>query len=236
MTLDETMSKLKELGSEQSKKVLMKHGALDPFYGVKVEDMKKEIVEKVKKDYDLSLQLYATGNSDAMYLAGLISDPPKMTKADLQQWVKNAYWYMLSEYTVAWVAAESNFGWELGLEWIESGEETIAACGWNTLSSLATLKPDEALDIKYYEKLLDRVENEIHSSKNRVRYTMNGFVITIGSRIHTLNIKAKEIAQRIGKVQVEMDGTACKVPYAPDYFKKVEDRGKIGAKKKRVVC
>jgi hypothetical protein len=55
-----------------------------------------------------------------MYLAGLISEPDKITKVQLLQWIKEAYWYMLNEYTVAWVAAESRYGLELGLEWIES--------------------------------------------------------------------------------------------------------------------
>lgn len=30
----------------------------------------KEILKKTKKNHELSLELFATGNSDAMYLAG----------------------------------------------------------------------------------------------------------------------------------------------------------------------
>lgn len=41
------------------------------MFGVKVGDM-KTIVKKVKVNYELSLlELFDTGNSDAMYLAGL---------------------------------------------------------------------------------------------------------------------------------------------------------------------
>jgi hypothetical protein len=49
MTLDEVMLKLEKMGSEQSKKVLIKHGAHEPFYGVKVEDMKERDCEKGQK-------------------------------------------------------------------------------------------------------------------------------------------------------------------------------------------
>ncbi len=59
------------MGSEQTKKVFMRHGAREPFFGVKVGDMKK-IVKRVKKNHELSLALYDTGNGDAMYLAGLM--------------------------------------------------------------------------------------------------------------------------------------------------------------------
>ena len=58
---------------------------------MKIADL-KVIQKKIKKDYELSLALYDTGNSDAMYLAGLIADPDRMTKADLKKWVKGAYW------------------------------------------------------------------------------------------------------------------------------------------------
>ena len=82
MTSAEIIAQLKSLGNESTKKVLMKHGAREPFYGVKVEDLKM-IVKPVKKDYQLSLELFDSVISDAMYLAGLIADETKMTKKDL---------------------------------------------------------------------------------------------------------------------------------------------------------
>jgi 3-methyladenine DNA glycosylase AlkD len=95
MTSQEILSELESYGSQSIKNVLIKHGAKEPFFGVKVGDL-KGIQKKIKKNYELSLDLFATGNSDAMYLAGLIADDKKMTKTDLQNWVENAYWYMLS--------------------------------------------------------------------------------------------------------------------------------------------
>lgn len=235
MTKEEVFKELEFYGNEGTKRVLMKHGAREPFYGVKVQDLKK-IVKKIKKDYHLSLELYATGNSDAMYLAGLIADADLMTKADLQLWVKEAYWSMISEYTVPWIAAESNFGYELALEWIESEDEMIAIAGWATLSSLVAIKEDEILDLKKLKELLLHVEKEIHQAKNRVRYTMNGFVIAVGVSIVSLTDDAMKIAYNIGKVQVDMGGTSCKVPYAPDYIQKIIDRGSLGKKRKMARC
>jgi hypothetical protein len=143
---------------------------------------------------------------------------------------------MISEYTVPWVASESSFGWELGLEWIDSDEEHIASAGWSTLSSIASLKPDNELDTDAYSKLLDRVEENIHKSQNRVRYTMNGFVIAVGSYIDALTDKATKVAKKIGKVNVDVGGTSCKVPLADAYIKKVVDKGKVGNKRKTARC
>lgn len=235
MHINEVMSELEAMGSEQTKKVLSKHGAKEPFFGVKVGDLKK-IVKKVKKDNELSLALYETGNSDAMYLAGLIADEDHITKAQLQDWAENAYWYMISEYTVPWVAAESQFGNELAMEWIESEEENIASTGWATLASLVATKKDDELNIDGLETLLDCVSNTIKYAPNRVRYTMNGFVIAVGSYVEELSDKAVEIGKKIGKVDVEMGGTACKVPSSPEYIEKAKNRGSIGKKRKSARC
>ncbi len=235
MTLDQVMKELKSYGNETTKRIFINHGAREPLYGVKVQDLKK-IVKKIRKDYKLSLELYDTGNSDAMYLAGLIADEKAMTKMDLQKWVKDAYWYMISDYTVPWIAAESNFGEELALEWIESDQEFIASAGWATLSSLVSVKPDDDLNIDILDALLDRAGKEIHSAQNRVRYSMNGFVIATGSHFKALNDKALRIGEHIGKVYVDMGGTACKVPLATQYIQKVIDRGNLGKKRKMARC
>lgn len=235
MTTKEILDQLKSYGNDSTKKVLMKHGAKEPFYGVKVEDMKK-IQKKIKKDYKLSMELYNSGNSDAMYLAGLIADESKMTKKDIQSWAEKAYWYMLSEYTVPWVAAESNFGHELAIEWIDSKKENIAAGGWSTLSWLMASKPDTEMDIKELKLLLARVEKTIHQSPNRVRHTMNGFIISAGSYITALTDTAIATAKKIGTIKVDMGGTACKVPDAISYIAKVKERGNIGKKRKTVRC
>lgn len=235
MTLNEVMTELESYGNEGTKKVLVKHGAKEPFFGVRVQDLKK-IVKKIKKDHELSLELYATGNSDAMYLAGLIADAEKISKQDLKRWADEAYWYYLSEFAVPWIAAETKYGFELGLEWIESADERIAACGWATLSSCASVKPDSELDIAKYKELLDRAQNTLHAAQNRVRHTMNGFVIAVGSYIKELTAKSMDVGAKIGKVKVDMGGTACKVPLATEYIQKVADRGAIGKKRTAARC
>jgi len=235
MTTNEILEEIKSYSSESIKKTLLKHGAREPFYGVKVEDLKK-IQKRIKKDYKLSLELYDTGISDAMYLAGLIADEQKMTKKDLQHWVQGAYWAMLSEFTVPWVAAESGHGLELALEWMDSEKENIACSGWQTYSCLLALTPDEKLDKKQIRSLLKRIEKEIHKSQNRVKQMMNGFVIAVGGNVPELTELAIETGKRIGLVTVDMNGTDCKTPYSPDYIERIKKRGSIGKKKKTVRC
>ena len=235
MTTEQVMKELEKKGSESIKKIFLNHGAKGPMFGVKVGDL-KVIQKKVKKDHQLAMELFGTGIYDAMYLAGLIADESKMSKKDIQQWAEKSPSHGISEYTVAWVAAESDYGWELGMKWIDSPKESIASSGWNTLSGVIAMKPDNELDITLIKKLLQRIVKEIHSAPNYVRYTMNGFVIGVGGYIKELTKDAIEAAKKIGDVYVDMGGTACKVPSAPDYIKKMEAKGTIGKKKKTVKC
>ena len=234
MTATEVVAELKKLGTEQTKKMWMTHGAQEPCLGVKVEDMKK-IQKRVKMDYALALELYDTGIADAMYLAGLIADDAKMTKKDLQRWVENATWGMVAEYTVPWVASSSPHGREVALKWIDSKDEAIASAGWQTYSSLVAIKEDAHLDLAEIKTLLQRVAKSIHQQPNRVRYVMNGFVIAVACYVKPLHKFAVELAQSIGKVAVDLVG-ACKIPFAPDHIKKFEARSAIGKKRKSPKC
>jgi 3-methyladenine DNA glycosylase AlkD len=235
MTATEIVEELESLGNNSYKATMLKHGAQEPLFGVKIEDLKK-IQKRVKTDYQLALDLYDTGISDAMYLAGLIADDARMTKKDLKLWAQKANAPLHSEYTVAWVAAGGPHGRELALEWIESKKENIASAGWSTLGFWVATRPDADLDPGELKQLLQRVEKTIHQQPNRVRFAMNGFVIAVGAYVQALTDLALETGEKIGHVSVDMGGTACKVPYAPEYLQKIIARGAIGKKRKSAKC
>lgn len=233
-TVASILEELEQLGNPSAKKVLMNHGAREPFFGVRIGDL-KTIVKRIKKDYALSLALYETGNSDAMYLAGLIADENKMTQADLTHWADGAYWYMLSEYTVPWVCAESAHGYSLGKAWIQHPQERFAAAGWVTLGCLLALGKSADFEKDELNRLLDHIAKNLHSSQNRVRYCMNTFLIMVGTYVPELRNKAVGIAQGIGEVKVDLGSTACKVPEAASYIQAAAQRWN-GKYKKTVRC
>lgn len=235
MTAVEIVEQLRPLGNDGYKKIMMRHGMQEPYFGVKIEELKK-FQKKIKKDYQLALDLFNTGIGDAMYLAGLIADEQKMTIKDLQHWVKHSKNPMICEYTVPWVAAEGKHGWELALQWIDSKKEDIATSGWATLSGLAAVKPDEELNLKEFKKLMQRVERTMHKQPDRIRYVMNGFIIAVGSYIKELSDFAKDTARKIGVVHVDMGDTSCKVPFAPEYIEKAIKRGTLNKKRKTIRC
>ncbi|MDB5252831.1 MAG: alkylation repair protein [Flaviaesturariibacter sp.] len=235
MTTPEIMDALRSMGSASVKRLFENHGNVEHSFGVKIGDL-KTIQKKLKKNHALSLELFDTGNTDARYLAGLIADEKQITADDLRHWLRTTRSAMILEYTIPWVAAESRHGWALGTEWIDASDPGTQAVGWSTLSSVVSLVPDDVLDIAALRGLLDRVEHGIGTAQNRVRYVMNGFVIAVGCYVAPLSTEAMQVGKRLGKISVDLNGTACKVPDAPGYIQKVAARGTIGKKKKMARC
>lgn len=235
MTAQAILEELRPLGRDSYKKVMLNHGVTEPLFGVKIEELKK-IQKRIKRDYQLALELYDTGNYDAMYLAGLIADDARMTKADLRRWVKQAARGALATHTVPAVAAGGAHGRELAREWIESGQDFVAGAGWWTWVHLVSITPDAALDLGELQRLLQRVRQSIREAGNDTRYAMNQFVIAAGSFVPALTELALRLGEEIGPVQVDMGNTACQVPFAPDYIRKVEKRGTLGKKRKSAKC
>lgn len=234
-TVQQVLRELKKMSTPQTRKTLLRHGAPESTLGVKIGDM-KSIVKKIKGNQQLACDLYETGVYDCMYLAGLVADGAQMTKRQLDAWAKSAPCGTICDYTVAGVAAESPHAREMAIKWIKSRKEPIACCGWSTYTHLVSTAPDDDLDLQEIEELLEKVVSDIDNAPNKVRYVMNGFVIAVGCFVKPLLKRAKLAAKSIGTVSVDMGETACQVPVATDYIKKVESMGRIGKKRKSTKC
>jgi 3-methyladenine DNA glycosylase AlkD len=236
-TVTSVMADLKKKGSEQTRKTYTRHGMATPhMFGVSVADL-KVIAKTIKGQQALACELYATGNLDAMYLAGMVADGAQMTEKQLNEWAEGAAGLrMISEYTVPWVTVENTHARDLAMRWIKSKKEHVACSGWCTYAGLVATEPDEALDLAEIEKLLGTVVKGIGGAQNRVRYTMNGFVIAVGTNVKPLLKQAKASARQIGAVSVDVGDTACNVPLASAYIEKSEKSGRAGKKRNTIRC
>ncbi|MFZ1085946.1 MAG: DNA alkylation repair protein [Terracidiphilus sp.] len=236
-TVTSIMADLKSKGREQTRKIYARHGMdLERVLGVSTADM-KVIAKSIKGQQALACELYGTGVMEAMYLAGMVADGAKLSREQLNAWVEGAAnLQMIFEYTVPWVTVENQHARALALQWIKSKKEHIAAAGWSTYAGLLATRPDDQLDLAEIESLLETVVQQIGSAPNRVRYTMNTFVISVGSYFKPLLERAKAVARQIGTVSVEMGETACKVPVATGAIEKIESMGRVGLKRKTIRC
>ena len=235
MDIQTILQELELLSTERTKKNYIRNGAHEPLFGVATGAM-KPIAKKLKKNQDIAEGLYATGNYDAMYLAGMIADPSAMSEADFDRWMETAYFYMISDYIVAVTLAETDIAQAVSDKWIASGKELFMSAGYSCYCWLLGNRKDEEFDQEKLNKMLEIVEKTIHNSPNRAKYAMNNFVTTVGISYMPLHERAVAVANAIGKVEVSSVKTKCSVPLASEAIQKAVDKGQLGFKRKNVRC
>ncbi|MFJ7970891.1 DNA alkylation repair protein [Psychrobacillus sp. NPDC096389] len=235
MNLEMVMQELEALGKERMKKMYMSNGAHEPLFGVATGAM-KPIAKKIRIDQPLAEELYATGNYDAMYFAGIIADPKGMTESDYERWIDAAYFYMLSDYVVAVTLSESDIAQEVSDKWIASGDELRMSAGWSCYCWLLGNRKDVEFSESKISKMLDIVKNTIHDSPERTKSAMNNFVYTVGISYVPLHKKAVETAKEMGVVEMKRENKKNSFLNASESIQKELDRGKLGFKRKYVRC
>ena len=236
MDFEMVMQELEALSSERIKKTYISNGAHEPLFGVATGKM-KPMSKIIKKNQPLAEQLYATGNYDAMYFAGIIADPMTMTEADFERWIDAAYFYMLSDYVVAVTLAETDIAQAVADKWIASGEELRMSAGWSCYCWLLGNRKDTEFSTSKIANMLDQVENTIHDSPDRTKSAMNNFMYTVAISYLPLHDKAVETAKGVGPVEIKRDKKKSSILLASENIQKELDRGrKLGFKRKYVRC
>ena len=233
MELEEVMQELEALSTERMKKTYLRNGAQEPLFGVATGAM-KPLSKKIKKDQPLADKLYDTGNYDAMYFAGIISD--MKTEDEFERWMDGAYFYMISDYIVAVSLAEADFAQELADKWIASGEELKVSAGWSCYCWLLGSRPDSEFDTSKLSRMLEGVENTIHDATDRVKISMNEFIYTVAISYIPLHEEAVATAKTVGPVEIKKDEKKSKTLVATERIQKHLDRSRLGFKRKYVRC
>lgn len=235
MEFEAVMKELASLGTEYMKKRYLSSGAEEPVFGVATGKM-KPMSKVIGVDQGLAEELYATGNYDAMYFAGVIADAPGMTEEDYERWIEGAYFFMLSDYVVAVTLSESEIAEEVADKWIASGEELRMSAGWSTYCWLLGSRKDEEFSKEKLSQMLEFVRDNIHVMPPRAKDSMNNFVYTVGTSFVPLHEKAVEIASAIGTVKIERRDKKTKLLNAYENIQKQAEKKRIGFKRKYVRC
>lgn len=235
MDFQTVMEELQALGKERTKKMYVSSGAKEPVFGVATGAM-KPMAKQIKIDQPLAEELYATGNYDAMYFAGIIADPKAMTASDFERWMDGAYFYMLSDYVVAVTLSESDIAQDVADNWIASGDELRMSAGWSCYCWLLGNRKDSEFQKDKISAMLDKVKHEIHQAPERTKASMNNFLYTVGISYKPLSEKAAETAKAVGKVELKRENKKPTQLYAYDSIQQGLEKGRLGFKRKYVRC
>jgi len=223
MKTSEAIARLKKRGNAAMKKIYISHGAREPYFGVTMGDI-KALARRIKTDHALGLELYKTGISDAMILAGHIVDPAKFTVALLDEWVAAATWNMLTDRCVAVVAAKSPFGFQVARTWVRSRKEMTACTGYATYACLFMALKGRDTDPAETRALIKSIADTIHKQGPHLQNAMNNCLIIAGINIKALHADALKAAAKVGKIKPLVADNSCNVQTAVDYLKRYAPR------------
>jgi hypothetical protein len=234
MELPEIMRELEALGKEPIKKRYMGNGAKEPLFGAAAGAM-KPLLKKTGKNQPLAEALYATGNYDAMYFAGMAAEPGLMTHADFDRWMEGAYFFMLSDFVVAVTLAESPIAQTVALKWLDSPRELTVSGGWSCWNWLTGWRPDAAFDEGVMRNLLQRARDDIVSHNGRARIAIRNFIMAAGVSYKPLFKEICTIAEDIDALSLSYDDVRCFSGIARA-IRAEEQKGRLGFKRKSVRC
>jgi hypothetical protein len=231
MTTDQAMAELEALGSEQTRRTYLRHGAVEPLFGVKFGDL-RPLARRIGTDQALAEQLWATGNPDARLLACLVADPSAMSEDQLDAWLADIGAYFLVDTFVASIAARAPGQRERAERWIASARDRTAQAGWDLMNAVAM--SDAEIPDAYFERQLDLIAERIQGYGDWTRRSASNAITGIGLRNERLEAAARATAARMGHVDFDPGQTACVMPDPIAYLEKTLAHRAAQAQKRAV--
>jgi 3-methyladenine DNA glycosylase AlkD len=219
MNLQETMSALEALGNEKVRAHNKKFGAGDNQFGVKLGDIRK-LAAKLKKQGDLALPLWETGNVDARLLAVLLMDATTLSREQLDRIVRSVDFTGVADWLSAYVVKNHPERESLRQVWMDDANPWAARAGWSLTSGRVSRDP-AGLDLS---ALLDRIEAEMADAAPEVQWTMNSCLAAIGIHSPKHRKRAIAIGETLGIYRDYPVPKGCTSPFAPIWINEMVRR------------
>lgn len=202
--------------SEKAKKTYV----LISAEGTKLGDLRK-IAKEIKKDHELALELWSTGNFMARQLAILIMDKKLITQElidqfdlemeshDPDQRNQLADWLMANQLTKDKKTIALLLSWEL------SSSPMLRRLFWYYQARLRWMgqtPPDNT------PALLDAIESRVANEKPEVQWAMNFTAGWIGVFDQTYRTRCIDIGKNSGLYKDEVVSRGCTPSYLPEFI------------------
>jgi 3-methyladenine DNA glycosylase AlkD len=206
MDLPSVMKQLKAWEHPKMRAVNAKHGAGENQFGVNLSKL-RALAVKIKRDHALALELWASGNIDAMNLATLIMDPKQLTQPAVEKLAKDLSYYTTTDWFVKNVVKALPFKGQLANKWAASKDEYLGRAGWTLMAGQLEENDPEAL--------LDAIEKRMKNAPFRMQEPMNYCLVKIAVDYPKLRKRAIAIANKLEVLKDYPVPKGCTSPFAP---------------------
>jgi 3-methyladenine DNA glycosylase AlkD len=197
--VEEVIKKLKKLSSPKSLEGMARFG-INPnkALGISIPNLRK-LAKEIGKNHKLALQLWKSGIHEARILAGLIDEVDKVTKKQMDLWIKDFDSWDVCDLVCANLFDKTPFAFRKAIEWTKRKKEFEKRAGFALMACLAW-HDKEASDNKFL-KFFPAIKRESIDERNYVKKAVNWALRQIGKRNRNLNKEAVKIALVIQKIE-----------------------------------
>jgi len=218
-TLDEALKVLENFGHAKVRERNAKNGAPDNQFGVQMGDI-RAIAKSIKSNHELGIELWESGNVDAMLLATLIMKPRLISEEELERMVAAVTYTWLSDWLMTNIVKQHSCKESMRQRWMVSSHPMLARAGWS-LTTERVIKNPEGLDLG---ALLDRIEREMGNAPSPTQWTMNFCLAEIGIHFAEHRKRAIDIGERLGLYRDYPVSKGCTSPFAPIWIREMVAR------------
>lgn len=225
---------VKLLESKSDSKIIQRYknnGVTNDIIGTNYTDI-KNISKQYKKDNNLAIELYNSNIYECMYLSKYIFDKKNLDKDLIIDWVIKANNFNIIENILCQMGFYLDNKEEIILTNLKNPNNNLRLFAYCLYTQYISIVDNEQLDYDRLKVDINNVVLTIHEEENRIRYVMNNFLLSCGAFIPRLTDYILEISEKVKDVEIDMNGTYCKVPEIKPYINKMQKMNKIGKKRK----
>ena len=222
MTINDVLTKLQSLGTEQLRAQNERHGYIGAQYGVKLGEL-RTIAKAIKSNTAFGLELWQTECLEARLVAVLIIKPKELTVEQLTMLVRTATYGHLADWVNSYLVKQHPEKEALRLAWLQVDPHTepwLARTAWSLTTERVAKSPD-GLDIA---GILKRIDTELATAPEPARWTMNFCLGELGINHPEYREQVVETGERIGAYRDYPTSKGCISPFVPLWVAAIVDR------------
>src|SRR3974390_122233 len=194
-TAEHVIEELRRHGSRRNVEGMARFGIRsEEVFGVS-KPMLDAVARQIGPNHELGMRLWATGIHDVRLLAMLISEPEKVTGAQMDEWVREFDNWDVCDGTCCHLFVFARPVWKKAYAWTSRKAEFEKRAGF-ALAAYLAIHDKQAPDLAY-QKFFPMIEREAWDERNFVRKAVNWALRNIGKRNLQLNREAIACAERI---------------------------------------
>lgn len=198
MTYTEILKKLKSLANPANVAGMARFGICTKnTLGISIPVLRK-LAREIGTNHVLALELWKSDVHEARLLAGFIGDPARMTRREMDRWVRDFDSWDTCDLVCSNLFDQTPFAYDLVFEWTRRREEFVKRAGFVLMAALAVHDKERAdADFRRFFPVMRR---EAGDERNFVKKAVNWALRQVGKRNRVLHKAALAEAARIARL------------------------------------